>query len=246
MLIACVNTMSVEPVRQVRIEYCVKAIVERRCQFTMKRTSVHPAPVRISVYAGISLGESSMVITKSKSIVGMDLSTNSIAYAKFVDGKPVTCGEIKIVGANIYEKINDARKKTQALFNIGVLEADFICVEKAVFVNNMSVVIKLANVFGAVMSVLLQNGAQVVEKTPLDWQRSIGNPTLTKFEKAAIMKKTPGKTKSWYSTEARKIRKQRTLDIAQQYFKIGDNSDNVGDAVGISLACMKSLGIKYE
>lgn len=184
--------------------------------------------------------------TRNKSTVGMDLSTNSIAYTKFVDGKPVTCGEIKIVGANIYEKINDARKKTQALFDIGVLKADFICVEKAVFVNNMSVVIKLANVFGAVMSVLLKNGAEVVELTPLEWQRTIGNPPLTKIEKQQLQKDYPGKTKTWYSTRGRLIRKQRTLDVARKYFKIEDGSDNVGDACGINLAAMKKLGIKHD
>lgn len=179
------------------------------------------------------MGYADLIKRKAKRVVGIDCSTNSLAYAIFEDDKPVLCGEIFFNGADIYERLNDARRKTQALVDAGVLVGDFIGMESAVAIKNVQVVIKLAYVYGAVLSVLMQNHMKVEVIPPITWQTSIGNPNLKAHEKQAIKDEFPGKSATWYSTKGREMRKQRTLDFAKQFFKIEDNSDNVGDAVGI-------------
>lgn len=172
--------------------------------------------------------------TKAKRVIGIDCSTHSLAFAIFEDGKPVTCGEVMFNGASIFERLNDARQKTQALVDQGILVGDYIGIESAVMINNRAVVIKLAYVYGAVMGVLMQNKMRVEEVKPLSWQSAIGNPTLKKAEKEQIQRDFPGKSKTWYSNKGREVRKQRTLDFARKYFTIESDSDNVGDSVGIA------------
>lgn len=167
-------------------------------------------------------------------VVGIDCSTKSLAYAVFEDDKPVTCGEVFFEGRDVYQRLNDAREKTQILVDLGILVGDYVAMEAAVFVNSQDVLIKLSYVYGAILSVLMQNNMEVVTTRPLEWQNAIGNPTFKKAEKDKFKSEYPDHKTSWYSNEIRKIRKQRTLDKARQWFEIKSNSDNVGDAVGIA------------
>lgn len=174
-------------------------------------------------------------------IMGLDCSTNSIAFAVIETGIPVMAGEINLYGANVFERLNDARKKSEAMFNAGHWRADYIGIESAIMVSNQQTAIKLAYVYGAVMSVLMQHSATVVEVAPITWQSYIGNPNLKAAEKAKLRIDNPGKSESWYKEAGRKLRKARTLSIAQEHFTIPGASDNVGDAVGISLYLRDNL-----
>lgn len=167
-------------------------------------------------------------------VIGIDCSTNSLAYAIFDGDTPVLCGEITFNGADIYERLNDARRKTQALVDTGVLVGDYIGMEAAIGGKSVQVTIKLSYVYGAVLSVLMQNKMRVETVAPITWQTYIGNPNLKAWEKQELRDAHPDRKPSWYQNEGRKMRKQRTLDFAQKFFTIADNSDNVGDAVGIA------------
>jgi len=182
-------------------------------------------------------------LTKRKAgrVIGIDCSTNSLAYAIFEHGKPVTCGEVFFTGADIYERLNDARRKTQALVDAGLLVGDYVGMEAAIAAKSGAVTIKLSYVYGAVLAVLMQNKMEVQTVYPITWQTYIGNPNLKKHEKEQLRVDHPGRKASWYQNEGRKMRKQRTLDFAKQYFTIASNSDNVGDAVGIAYYTSKEL-----
>lgn len=144
-------------------------------------------------------------------------------------------------GANIYERLNDARRKTQALVDSRVLCGDYVGMEAAIAAKSGAVTIKLSYVYGAVLSVLMQNKMQVETVYPITWQTFIGNPNLKPDEKKALREKFPGHKDSWYQNEGRKMRKQRTLDFAKKYFTIPGDSDNVGDAVGIAYYTSEQL-----
>ena len=176
---------------------------------------------------------------EGSSVGGIDCSTHSLAFAVFKDRQPYVCGEVKFDGATVFERLSDARKKTKALVDLGILRLDYVGIESAVMVRNVQTAIDLAYVYGAVMSELME-GSPVVEKVaPISWQSGIGNPNLKQWEKDQIKRDYPDKKPSWYQNKGREIRKQRTLDIAKKYFDIDDNSDNVGDAVGIALFVME-------
>lgn len=176
---------------------------------------------------------------KAPRVMGIDASTNSIAFAVLEGEKFLYCGEINLVGADVYERIVDARRKTEVLlrhFNVG-----FIAIEKAVMVRSATVGLKLAMVFGTIISVLADNGATVVEVFPIQWQSFIGNKNLTIKEKAQIKKDFPGKSPTWYKAKSREIRKQRTMDYFNDKYGLGITSDNVSDAMGVAWYAAKEL-----
>lgn len=187
------------------------------------------------------MGLGSLNKIKAKRIIGIDASTNSLAFAVFDDGKPVYCGEVKFNGANVFERLKDAKAKTRALVSNGHLRADYIVIESAIMVRNIQTAIDLAYVFGAIIGELMVNNPQVHKVAPISWQTGIGNANLKTHEKQAIMTEFPGKSKSWYQNKGREKRKLRTLRIARQYFSIPNGSDNVSDAVGIALYASKNL-----
>lgn len=178
-------------------------------------------------------------------VLGIDCSTKSLAYACFEGQIPLYCGEVFFEGATVFDRLNDARSKTQGLLESvdghDGFRADFVAIESAIMVNNSKTVISLAYVYGAVMGVLLQNKAKVVEVYPIQWQTAIGNPNLKTAEKAQIKSGTPGKSDSWYKNQGRLLRKQHTLDFAKTFFTIESNSDNVGDAVGLAYYAANKL-----
>lgn len=178
---------------------------------------------------------------KAGRVIGIDCSTNSLAFAVFDGNVPVICGEVYFQGANIYEKLNDARRKVQALVDTGILVGDYVGMEAAIAGKSGAVTIKLSYVYGAVLSILMQNHMEVQTVYPVTWQSYIGNPYLKKEEKEQMRIDNPGRKASWYQNEGRKIRKQRTLDFARTYFNIANDSDDVGDAVGIAYYTSKEL-----
>lgn len=182
-------------------------------------------------------------LTKRKAgrVIGIDCSTFSLAYAIFEDDKPIACGEVKFNGSDIYERLNDARRKTQALVDNGTLVGDYIGFESAISGPSAQVTIKLSMVYGAVLSVLMQNKMEVVTVQPITWQTFIGNPNLKKAEKDQMRIDFPDQKASWYQNEGRKRRKSRTLDFARKYFTVPGGSDNVGDAIGIAFYTSEAL-----
>lgn len=182
----------------------------------------------------------SKLIKKNGSrVIGIDASTNTIAYAVIDSGILVSYGEILFEGDSIYHRILDAKRKMRALkekFN-----ADYIALEAAVMVKSINTGIKMAYVFGAIMGELLENGAEVIEIHPLKWQGFIGNPNLTPTEKAKIKKDYPSKSETWYRSKGREIRKEKTLKWVHQQFKVLLESDNVSDAIGIAWYAYENL-----
>lgn len=178
---------------------------------------------------------------KANRVCGIDASTNSLAFAIFEDGEPVCCGEVKFNGSTVFERLKDAKRKTRALVEAGILKADYVAIESAIMVRNIQTAIDLAYVYGAIIGELMEFNPEVHKIAPISWQSSIGVPNLKKHEKEQIMKDFPGKKKSWYSNKGREIRKGRIMDIARNYFAIPTNSDNISDAVGLALHTSNAL-----
>lgn len=182
-----------------------------------------------------------MTKVKAKRVCGIDASTNSLAFAVFEGETPIYCGEVKFHGSTVFERLKDAKRKTAALVAGGYLKADYIAIESAVMVRNVQTAIDLAYVYGAIIGEVMAFNPQVHKVAPISWQSGIGNPNLKAYEKEQIKKDYPDKSKTWYQNKGREIRKQRTMDIAREYFDIPSNSDNIGDAVGIALHSARTL-----
>jgi len=180
-----------------------------------------------------------LVKTKANRVLGIDASTNSVAFCLMENDKPLKWGKINLVGSDIYEKIYDSKKKMHVMLD--ELKADYIAVEGAILVRSPDAVIKLSYVYGVVIAELMSTGASVITISPSSWQAYIGNKNPTKDEKQAIRVKNPGYADSWYKAQLRNMRKQRTVDYFNNKYGILLNDFDVADSFGIAHYANKVL-----
>jgi len=172
-----------------------------------------------------------LVNNRAHKVLGIDASTNSIAFCLMDEKTPVKWGEIHFEGGDVYQRILDAKRKIKAFKS--QLDTDFVVIEAAISVKSVQTGIKMAYVFGAIMGELLSDNIKVVEVHPITWQSYIGNKNFTKAQKLAVKNEFPGKSENWYRAKIREIRKGKTISFARS-LGIETESDNVADAVGIA------------
>jgi Holliday junction resolvasome RuvABC endonuclease subunit len=180
-----------------------------------------------------------LIKVKAHRVLGIDASTNSIAFCLMENDIPLKWGKIDLYGNDIYEKIHDAKKKMSVMLE--ELKSDYIVVEGAVLVRSPDAVIKLSYVYGVVIAELMSTGAKVITISPTAWQAYIGNKNPTKDEKAAIRLKHPGYADSWYKNQIRNMRKQRTVDYFNNKYGLSLDDFDVADSFGIAHYANKVL-----
>lgn len=177
--------------------------------------------------------------TKAKRVMGIDASTNSIAFTVFYNRKPERWGKVDIIGGDIYEKIGDANEKIYAIYK--QFPVDYVAIEGAAFINSPKVAVHLAYVYGSIVGVLVAMGCKTITVPAMTWQNFIGNPPFKKPEKEALRLEYPDKSTSWYSTKTRAIRKQRTMDIFNDKWPLNITDNDVGDSLGIAYYAYNQL-----
>ena len=175
-----------------------------------------------------------------KTICAIDASTNSLAFALFVDNDLSSIGKIYFDGNNIYEKVMDAGKKVKAFFDIyGGFEA--IVIEHTVFMNSPKTAADLALVQGAILGSAGQSGTKIIGRvSPITWQNYIGNKKISKEEQLVIRAQTPGKSESYYKAYERMLRKERTINFININYDRTITDNDVADACGIGHWAVKN------
>lgn len=175
-----------------------------------------------------------------KTICAIDASTNSLAFALFVDNDLSSIGKIHFDGNSIYEKVMDAGKKVKAFFDIyGGFEA--IVIEHTVFMNSPKTAADLALVQGAILGSAGQSGTKVIGRvSPITWQNYIGNKKISKEEQLIIRAQSPGKSVSWYKAYERMLRKERTINFININYDRTITDNDVADACGIGHWAVKN------
>lgn len=170
--------------------------------------------------------------TGPKSIMAIDASTNSLAFAIFIDQELYRFGKINFTGATTYDKVIDACKKTAAFMKH--YKVDAIVIEHTVFMNSPKTAADLALVQGSLLGAAGVSGVNHVRSVaPITWQNFIGNKKFSKEEKLELRKVYPGKSESWYKNYERQERKNKTINyIGIQYDRVVSDND-VADAIGI-------------
>jgi hypothetical protein len=168
-----------------------------------------------------------------KTICAIDASTNSLAFALFVNNELESIGKMNFEGNDVYEKVMDAGKKVKAFFDIyGGFEA--IVIEHTVFMNSPKTAADLALVQGAILGSAGQSGTKVIGKvSPITWQNFIGNKKISKDEQLFIRSQNPNKSLSWYKSYERNIRKERTIKFINTIYDRTITDNDVADACGI-------------
>ena len=67
-----------------------------------------------------------LVKTKANRVLGIDASTNSIAFCLMENDIPLKWGKVELSGADIYDKIYDAKIKMHSMLD--QLKSDYIAV----------------------------------------------------------------------------------------------------------------------
>ena len=175
-----------------------------------------------------------------KTICAIDASTNSLAFALFVDNDLSSIGKIHFDGNSIYEKVMDAGKKVKAFFDIyGGFEA--IVIEHTVFMNSPKTAADLALVQGAILGSAGQSGTKIIGRvSPITWQNYIGNKKISKEEQLIIRAQNPGKSLSWYKAYERMLRKERTINFININYDRTITDNDVADACGIGHWAVKN------
>ena len=175
-----------------------------------------------------------------KTICAIDASTNSLAFALFVDNDLSSIGKIHFDGNSIYEKVMDAGKKVKAFFDIyGGFEA--IVIEHTVFMNSPKTAADLALVQGAILGSAGQSGTKIIGRvSPITWQNYIGNKKISKEEQLIIRAQTPGKSESYYKAYERMLRKERTINFININYDRTITDNDVADACGIGHWAIKN------
>jgi Holliday junction resolvasome RuvABC endonuclease subunit len=170
--------------------------------------------------------------TRPDRFCSIDASTNSIAFAIFDHKELEKYGKIVFKGANTYDKVVDAARKTTGVMKI--FSVDSIVIEHTVFMNSPKTAADLALVQGGVLGAAGAQGARVSGSvSPITWQTFINNGKLSVEEKSKIVDNNPGKSKSWYKSKERELRKQKTINFVNTYYDVNVSDDDVADAVAI-------------
>lgn len=173
------------------------------------------------------------MIGKSHSVCAIDASTNSLAFALFLDNELTKYGKIKYFGADIYEKIVDTAHKTRVFFD--QLEGiENIIIEQPIYLNSPKTAANLSMSHGALVAAAALTGVRNISSvSPMQWQNWIGNKRLTVAEKEGIRTRFPDKTTSWYKSQERQFRKQKTIKFVNDKFNLHVDDDDVADAIAI-------------
>jgi Holliday junction resolvasome RuvABC endonuclease subunit len=168
-----------------------------------------------------------------ETIFAIDASTNSMAFAIFNNKSLISTGKINFAGKTSYEKVSDACKKLHAFFKMYDI-VDAIVIEHTVFMNSPKTAADLALVQGAILGAAGIHNIKIAGSVnPVTWQSFIGNKRLTSKEKQEIMSEFPDKSKAWYKSHERELRKQKTIKFVNTYYDKQIDDNDVADACGI-------------
>lgn len=180
----------------------------------------------------MSNSKSLVNISYPETIMAIDASTNSLAFSYFQNGKLKKYGKIRFTGTDALYKAGDACRKSIPFFK--EFRSDAVIFESAIYSNSPKTAMQLSLVQGAIIAAAQVAGIKNIKTvTPMQWQNYIGTRLLTASEKQDIVKKNPGKSKSWYKGKERETRKNKTIDSVNKNFKINVDDDDVADAIGL-------------
>jgi Holliday junction resolvasome RuvABC endonuclease subunit len=183
---------------------------------------------------------STLVKEKQTTVMGIDSSTHSLAFAIIQDGHLIKYGKIFFDGNSAYDRLADSQAKLLALSD--QFEVDYIAVEKAIMARSgVGTAIKMGMALGVVIASVLRDHTTVVEVPPISWQSYIGNKNWTKAEKAELKANNPGKSDSWIKEEIRRLRKQYTIDYFNDEYDIVNDDNDVADAIGVAFYAYEEM-----
>lgn len=134
-------------------------------------------------------------------IMGLDPGVSATGYGIIINGKKVICGTIRPKEKNYFKKISFICSKINAI--IKKYHPEVVSLEKAFFQKNVASLIKISELRGAILYLLLQNKINLVEYTPAQIKlATTGNGRASKDQVRFIMERVVLKNKTRISNHA--------------------------------------------
>jgi len=96
--------------------------------------------------------------------MGLDPGISATGYGIILDNKKTICGTIRPTEKDYYKKISVICEKIKSL--ITCYQPDVVSLEKAFYQKNVASLIKISELRGAILFLLLQNKIKFIEYTP--------------------------------------------------------------------------------
>lgn len=170
-------------------------------------------------------------------IIGIDASSKSLAFGMIDDqNNLIKYGEIFMTAADFDLRLYQIRLILETEFMRDLFnDCDYIIFERAIIGPNKEVALKLAQMFGAMKSVLLGSKARLIEAPPMAWQEAIGNPVLRgKARQQLLLLHPEWKNRSQINKGIRDYRKSLTQSIVLETYGEEIDSDNITDAISLA------------
>ena len=181
-----------------------------------------------------------------ESFCAIDASTNSMAFAYFVNKELKKYGKIKYSGTDIYSKMVDMSHKTKKFFE-QFEGLNHIIIEQVIYLNSPKTAANLAMSHGALVAAASITGVNhIASVSPMEWQNWSGNKRLTVAEKESIRQSHPEKTNSWYKSAERQLRKQKTIRFVNTRYDLQVDDDDVADAIAIGSWAISNWGKAFK
>jgi len=181
-------------------------------------------------------------MNRPESFCAIDASTNSLAFAYYKNEELKKFGKVKYFGSDIYEKISDTAHKTRVFFQ-QFENISHVVIEQPIYLNSPKTASNLSMSHGALVAAASLTGiSNFASVSPMAWQNWAGNKRLTNEEKASIRNLSSGKSESWYKSQERLFRKQRTIKFVNDKFSINVSDDDVADAIAIGAWAIDNWG----
>jgi hypothetical protein len=175
-------------------------------------------------------------------VMGVDISSTSLAFSCIDGGRLKSWGKIFIVGENNFDRCADVISKSGALFRS--ISPELVLFESSAYVNNNAVMKQLSMIFGAAAGAARLSGAKVLDVPPVTWQSYIGNPPNSKKVREQFAQNNPDLTDSQLKVKLRGERKQRNIDFVGKTYDVELVDDDVADAVCIGYYASEVLTTK--
>lgn len=97
-------------------------------------------------------------------IMGLDPGISATGYGIILDSKKTICGTIRPAEKDYYKKISTICEKIKLL--IKQYQPDIVSLEKAFYQKNVASLIKISELRGAILYLLIENRIDFLEYTP--------------------------------------------------------------------------------
>lgn len=179
---------------------------------------------------------------KYERVIGVDVSTRSIAIAMVEGGIPTRLISLALPHGDFYRRLSVARRRFDAVLRS--FSPQVCVIESPIMVQNPLSTKQLSYVVGVLFGQCLERNIVVEDVPPMTWKSFLGYRTIRRGERERIIENL-GETEG--RKEISRIRKGQIQDkLSERYPRFASiirGDDDLSDALGVALYAWDRFGL---